>query len=143
MTVATPRTELLSPPDHQGRRYFTVSYVADDWNDVDVRMTDFGSLSIFKAAKRVVHFSGLEFIVTGTVGVLVSAGFDWIGSALVMGEWLTTKASDTSGYIPVDLTVPADAIRTPDASHAYWLILTTSGYAATDDMSVMVWGWIE
>jgi len=143
MTVATLRTELLSPPDREGRRYFTVSYVATNWNDVDVRMTDFGSLSIFKAAKRVVHFSGLEFNVAGTVGIIVRPNFDWIGSELVMGDWITTVASDTSGQIPVDLTVPADAIRTPDISHVFWLKLATTGYAATDDMSVMVWGWIE
>ena len=136
--VAMPQQ--ITEPDKDGRRHFTLQYLGTDFNAAVVYLTDMAENPVFKAAKKMVHFSIVTLIFTGALGTTFTLSFDWLGGSNYLGSWISAIASDTTGQVPVDLTLPITTLRT---AATYWFEVGVEGYAATDDMAILFTGWIE
>ena len=120
-----------------GRQYFNVGYTAANYNDVIV-LCGVPGINFMQAAKsKNVIIDSVSITHVGTVGVELTYIFlANAGSVAHLPHHTTAKAVDTVWYNQIGFQCypePGDI----------WLTIWPTGYAGTDDMTIIIRGWIE
>jgi len=131
--------EICQNPSNAGRQYFAMGFQASNYNDTFV-WCDLPKQLHDAGLGKLVLVTNVEIQHIGTIGV--EFNYLWLvcaGQAVAyMPHHTTTKAVDLSAYEP-NAFLNMDKL----AAEQEFLCLYPSGYIATDDLVIIVRGYIE